>query len=102
MDTNDDTQDSPLAVLGQSLAALAACYQRLLDEKAAPEYCREAGRTLRFLAHRYSELLGGLYGVNGAGETEDAEDENDENDSNLLAELGLNSDSEVSEDNGDE
>jgi hypothetical protein len=99
MDANDDSQDSPLTVLGQSLTTLTTCYQRLLDEKAAPEYCREAGRTLRFLAHRYSELLGGLYGVNGAGETEDTDDESD---SDLLTELGLNSDSDASEDQGDE
>jgi hypothetical protein len=99
MDANDDFQDSPLTVFGQSLATLTTCYQRLLDEKAAPEYCREAGRTLRFLAHRYSELLGGLYGVNDAGEVEDADAESD---SDLLTELGLNSDSDASEDQGDE
>ncbi|MCX7092031.1 MAG: hypothetical protein NTY50_01080 [Methylobacter sp.] len=67
-----------IEVLGNTLAQTAESYQRLLAQPEHYSLCHEAGRSLRYLSERYSQVL--LAAFRYQAEPDEAENWEGEND----------------------
>ncbi len=71
-----------IEVLGNILTRTSDSYHRLLDQPESYPLCREAGRSMRYLSDRYSQVLLAAFGQPPEFD-EDREDWDDQGDINL-------------------
>lgn len=94
-----------ITLLGQSLTQLGDCYRKLLENKAPPEHCQEAGTTLRFLVEQYGDVLMGVCRRRRDEALLDSELEEDEeaslDDNDLDEEDAVNSDNDTLDEEDD-
>jgi hypothetical protein len=77
-DTQQDAIQTALAVMGRTLESLSSNYQRLFEQPASLDYCREAGETLRCLIEGYASMVNANLSVPTDEEGEDWPEETEE------------------------